>query len=106
MVGLAEFPDAVGEAFNVGSVDEVTVLELANRVLAAVDRVNGARGGDGRLVFVPYDRAYEAGFEDMRRRVPDISKIKSAIGWEPTISLDETLRRIVYGLTTKAGRRP
>ena len=99
IVGLAESPDAVGEVFNVGSVHEVTVHELANRVLAVVDRVNGAGVDRGdRLVFVPYDKAYEAGFEDMRRRVPDISKIKTAIGWEPSVSLDETLQKIVDGL--------
>ena len=106
IVGLAESPDAVGEVFNVGSVHEVTVHELANRVLAAVDRVNGAGvDRDDRLVFVPYDKAYESGFEDMRRRVPDISKIKAAIGWEPSVSLDETLQKIVDGLAPTLDRR-
>ncbi|RME46984.1 MAG: hypothetical protein D6791_06970 [Chloroflexi bacterium] len=50
---------------------------------------------DDRITFVPYDQAYEEGFEDMRRRVPDTSKIRAVIGWEPQISLDETLRRII-----------
>lgn len=46
-------------------------------------------------MLVPYDEGYEAGFEDMRRRVPDISEIKATIGWEPQVPLEETLRRVI-----------
>ena len=55
----------------------------------------GSAGAGERIVFVPYAQAYEAGFEDMRRRVPDISKIGALIGWEPKIPLQETLRRVI-----------
>ena len=55
----------------------------------------GSAGAGERIVFVPYAQAYEAGFEDMRRRVPDISKIKAMIGWEPRTSLEETLQRVI-----------
>jgi len=122
IIGLAECPEAVGQVFNVGSTDEVTILELAEKVLALVDAVLGSKGAEEqgskgklrgespqtirnslihpgtsapRLRFVPYDQAYETGFEDLRRRVPDISKIKALIGWEPQVPLEETLRRVI-----------
>lgn len=107
IIGLAEEPQAVGQVFNVGSMEEISILGLACKVLETVDALNGGRlnvehanvqpsdADDSRVVFIPYDEAYEAGFEDMRRRVPDTSKLKALIGWEPEISLDETLRRII-----------
>lgn len=96
MIALAECPDAVGQVFNVGSTDEVAIRDLARRVLELTGPVDApAAAEDGRVTFVSYEEAYERGFEDMRRRVPDISKIKAAIGWEPQIPLDETLRRVI-----------
>jgi UDP-glucose 4-epimerase len=77
-----------GEVFNIGTNEEVTILELAQRIKA---RANSG----SEIVFVPYEEAYEAGFEDMRRRVPDIRKIKVAIGWEPTTPLDDTIDQII-----------
>ena len=110
IVGLAEFSGAIGDVFNIGSTQEVTILELAQKVLKAVDAAGAGvspekRPGapDGRVVMVPYDQAYEPGFEDMRRRVPDITKINNAIGWEPTVSLDESLRRIVESHLSERG---
>ena len=50
---------------------------------------------DNQIKFIPYDKAYEVGFEDMLRRVPDVTKIKRLIGWEPEITLDQTLSRII-----------
>jgi UDP-glucose 4-epimerase len=103
LVQLAECPEAVGQVFNVGSADEVTILDLARRVLASVDRLSG-RGSSGtareddRIRFVPYEDAYRAGFEDMPRRVPDIRKIKAMTGWAPTIPLQDTLERIIKSL--------
>jgi nucleoside-diphosphate-sugar epimerase len=88
MVGLAAEPRAVGEIFNVGSVEEVTILELARRVLART-------GSPSEIRLIPYDQAYEAGFEDMRRRVPDTGKIRAWIGWQPTVSLDQTLDQVI-----------
>jgi UDP-glucose 4-epimerase len=88
VVGLAEKPEAVGEIYNVGSQEEITMRALAERVLART----GSRAG---IVSVPYDEAYEVGFEDMLRRVPSIEKVKDAIGWEPAIGLDETLDEVI-----------
>jgi UDP-glucose 4-epimerase len=103
LVRLAECPEAVGQVFNVGSSDEVTVLDLARRVLATVDRLDGpASSGtareEDRIRFVPYEDAYGTGFEDMLRRVPAIRKIKAITGWEPTIPLQDTLERIIKSL--------
>lgn len=88
VIRLAESPMAVGEIFNVGSQEEVSVLELARMVIART-------GSASRVQHIPYEQAYESGFEDMRRRMPDIAKIKSAIGWEPVIPLDETLDEVI-----------
>jgi UDP-glucose 4-epimerase len=99
IIDLSESPEAVGQVFNVGSTEEVTILDLARKVLDSVNRASDKgqelSGESERIVFVPYVEAYETGFEDMRRRVPDISKVKKAVGWEPRIGLEETLRRIV-----------
>ncbi|MGQ9848853.1 MAG: GDP-mannose 4,6-dehydratase [Aggregatilineaceae bacterium] len=85
---LAVSDAAIGEVFNIGSHEEVTIRELAERVKART-------GSQSEIVLIPYDQAYEVGFEDMRRRVPDISKIKRVIGWEPTTPLDATIDQIV-----------
>jgi UDP-glucose 4-epimerase len=88
VIALVAEPRAVGEIFNVGSNEEITILDLARRVLAR-------SGSRSEIKLVPYDRAYEDGFEDMRRRVPDTQKIKATVGWQPTISLDETLDQVI-----------
>jgi UDP-glucose 4-epimerase len=103
LILLAECPEAVGQVFNVGSADEVTILDLARRVLSTLDRLDGRRspGGNGeqsRIRFVPYEDAHAVGFEDMQRRVPDIRRIKAVTGWEPTIPLDDTLERVIRHL--------
>jgi len=102
VIGLANCPEAVGQVFNIGSAEEITILELARNVLKIVDSLQGKhsvsiREAD-RIMFVPYDQAYESGFEDMQRRVPCIDKIRSFVGWEPSSKLEETLRGIVYHL--------
>jgi UDP-glucose 4-epimerase len=79
---MMERDDLFGEVFNIGSQDEITIGDLAEKVRDLV-------GSDAEIRYVPYDEAYEAGFEDMHRRVPDISKIKSVLGWEPTKTLDQ-----------------
>jgi UDP-glucose 4-epimerase len=85
---LAETPKAVGEVFNIGSSEEISILELAERVKA---RANSA----SEIRLIPYEEAYETGFEDFRRRVPSLEKIRSAVEWEPTTSLDETIDQII-----------
>jgi UDP-glucose 4-epimerase len=108
IIGLGEEPRAVGEVFNIGSTAELSILDLARRVLREVEAVRppGAspgppRGDNNRIVFVPYDEAYEAGFEDMRRRVPDTTKVQTLLGWQPQISLRETLRRVIGFYTSQ-----
>ncbi len=93
IAGLAEADEAVGQVFNVGSTEEVTILELARRALTLVHG-HGDAWRD-QITLVPYAQAYAAGFEDMLRRVPDISRIRQTIGWQPTIPLDETLRQVI-----------
>ncbi len=96
---LMEEPRAVGEVVNLGSESEVTIRALAERVRARVDP-------GLEIVTVPYDQAYEAGFEDMPRRVPDISKARALVDFAPTLDLDGILelviaaRRAALGQTT------
>ena len=71
VLALADSPDALGMVVNVGATEEVTILELARAVLEEVGGLDGQ--ADDRVVTVPYDEAFPVGFEDMRRRVPDIS---------------------------------
>jgi UDP-glucose 4-epimerase len=91
LVGLAGESRAVGQVFNIGNPEEISMLELA-------DRVKRVTGSSSPLELVPYDEAYGPGFEDMRRRVPDIRKIRDLIGYEPTVGLDEILARVVEHL--------
>jgi UDP-glucose 4-epimerase len=79
---------AHGEVFNVGSQEEISMLALA-------DRVREMTGSESQIHVIPYDEAYEEGFEDMPRRYPDIAKIGAAIGWSPTRSLDEILGDVI-----------
>ncbi|NPV66075.1 MAG: NAD-dependent epimerase/dehydratase family protein [Anaerolineae bacterium] len=85
---LSQCPEAVGEVFNIGNNEEITILDLARRVIART-------GSSSEIQLVPYEQAYKPGFEDMRRRVPDIRKIKRYVGWEPTTDLDQTIDQIV-----------
>jgi UDP-glucose 4-epimerase len=87
-IALALAPAAVGEVFNVGTTHELTIQTLAEHVRALV-------GSDAPIVQVPYDEAYQPGFEDLRRRVPDIRKAERVVGYRPRVSLDETLRRVI-----------
>ena len=88
IVALSDEPAAEGEVFNVGSTEEVTIAALAHRTVALT-------GSSSPIVLVPYAEAYEAGFEDMRRRIPDTTKIRQAVGWEPRIDLDGILRSVI-----------
>jgi UDP-glucose 4-epimerase len=81
-------PRAIGEVFNIGNTEEVSILELAERVKALA-------GSASSIVTIPYDQAYEAGFEDMPRRVPDLRKIEQLIGYRPQVGLDEIIRRVI-----------
>ena len=104
LMKLVEHPGAIGDVFNIGSQEEVTIEELARRVIA----ITKSRS---RIEYVPYEQAYEEGFEDMPRRVPDISKIRRLIDFEPTIALEGIIRDVVWSLrqpltAVKVKRRP
>jgi len=77
----------IGDVYNVGGTGEVTIKQLAERVVAAT-------GSTSEITYTPYSNAYPAGFEDIQRRVPDISKIKSAINWAPSKDLTQIIRDI------------
>jgi UDP-glucose 4-epimerase len=85
---LVAEPRAVGEVFNVGNTQEISILALA-------EKVRDLTGGRSEIVKIPYDQAYEAGFEDMPRRVPDLGKISHLVGYAPEVALDEILDRVV-----------
>ncbi|HEY6361232.1 MAG TPA: NAD-dependent epimerase/dehydratase family protein [Vicinamibacterales bacterium] len=88
LIALAREPRAVGQVFNIGNSGEVTIGDLARRVKALT-------GSPSPIHFVPYDEAYEAGFEDMPRRVPDISKLRELIGYQPKIGLDAIICQVI-----------
>lgn len=90
-IALSLAPDAVGEVFNVGTTHELTIGTLAERVRALA-------GSDSPIVLIPYEEAYQPGFEDLRRRVPDIRKAERVAGYRPRVSLDETLKRVIEHL--------
>lgn len=88
LMKLMDDESAVGEVFNVGSNQEITILDLAQKV----KELTNSRS---EIVFVPYDEAYEEGFEDMPRRVPDISKVNDQVGFQPEKSLDGILKSVI-----------
>ena len=96
IMALADSPDAIGQVFNVGATDEISITDLARTVLAVVDG-NGELPpvDDERLHFIPYEQAYAKGFEDMRRRVPDITKINQLTGWQPKYDLRKILQDVI-----------
>ena len=85
---LMRTPEAIGQVFNVGSNEEVTIKELAQRVIKLT-------GSKSKIQYIPYDQAYEEGFEDMLRRVPSLVKIKKFIGYTPTTKLDQIIQSVV-----------
>jgi len=88
LVKLIEHPQAVGDVFNVGSQEEVTIEALANLIIRQTK-------SSSRLVYLPYEEAYEEGFEDMPRRVPDTSKVRALIGFQPTMNLEQIIQSVV-----------
>ena len=88
LIRLGNHPEAVGQVFNVGSETEVTIRDLAGMVKEFT-------GSSAKIQFIPYSKAYEEGFEDMQRRIPDLTKIRGLINYEPTVGLPEILRRVI-----------
>ena len=88
LVKLMDVPDSVGQVFNVGSSEEISILQLAEKVKELTE-------SRSEIVFVPYDEAYEEGFEDMPRRVPDTSKINQLVGFKPEMTLHGILETVI-----------
>lgn len=88
LLKLMDNDKTIGEVFNVGSNEEITILDLAKRVKSLAN-------SDSEIVFVPYDEAYEEGFEDMPRRIPDIGKVNGLIGFQPEKKLDGILESVI-----------
>lgn len=92
LIKLINEPKAVGEVFNIGSQEEVTIEQLAKEVIKITK-------SSSKLEYIPYEKAYEEGFEDMQRRVPDTTKLNKLIGFKPTYTLSEIIKDIVKYLT-------
>ncbi|MFQ5753661.1 MAG: GDP-mannose 4,6-dehydratase, partial [bacterium] len=95
---LMDTPKAVGQIFNIGSQKEITILDLAKRVKYITNIKSD-------IVHIPYEEAYESGFEDMKRRVPSIKKINKLIGWKPQVPIDEMLYAIAEHFGFKKNSR-
>ena len=91
VLSLTDTDSTIGDYFNVGGTGEVTIKQLAEKVIERTQSLS-------QIKHIPYTDAYPAGFEDMKRRVPDITKIKKSIGWEPTHSLDSIIEDVSSSL--------
>jgi UDP-glucose 4-epimerase len=87
ILSLTNSKESIGEVFNIGGMGEITVLDLAHLIIKTVN-------SKSEIIFTDYSKAYKVGYEDMRRRVPDISKINKFIGWKPNINLETTIKDI------------
>jgi UDP-glucose 4-epimerase len=94
LAAMLDEPQTIGEIYNLGNPEEVTIFELAQRVIASA-------GSSSKISFVPFDEAYEAGFEEIRRRVPDITKIRRAIGFAPSATLDQIIASVIDSVREK-----
>lgn len=99
VVGLTENASAAGRVFNIGSDRPVSILKLARRVIAAT-------GSSSTVSFQSYSDAYDADFEDVRRRVPDLTRLKQTIGWEPSFDLDRIIRDVIAWRKTLRSGEP
>lgn len=88
IVALAETPEAFGRVFNLGGAEEISMHDLAERIISAT-------GSQSKVEFVPYDVAYEEGFEDMQRRVPDTTRANQLVGFSPSVGLDEIIEMVI-----------
>jgi nucleoside-diphosphate-sugar epimerase len=88
LIALVREPDAIGQVVNIGNIQEVTITALA-------ERVRDLCGSQSPIKYIPYEEAYDSGFEDMPRRVPDLTKVRRMIGYEPRHSLDDILVQVI-----------
>jgi UDP-glucose 4-epimerase len=95
LIGLLDHPDAVGDVFNIGAQGEISILDLAKRIVDLT-------ASSSTMALIPYERAYESGFEDMQRRVPDTGKINALTGWAPSRTLDDILVETIAEASSEA----
>jgi len=88
LIKLMNNKDAIGQVFNIGSQEEISIENLAKKVIEITK-------SKSKLIYIPYDKAYEEGFEDMQRRVPDTSKVKKLVGFKPTFNLEGIIKSVV-----------
>jgi len=91
ILSLTNSKESIGEVFNIGGKGEITILDLAHLVIKTIN-------SKSEIIFTDYSKAYKVGYEDMHRRVPDVSKINKIIGWKPTIDLETTIKDIYESL--------
>jgi UDP-glucose 4-epimerase len=92
-----ERPEAVGEIYNIGASTEITILDLAKRVKEITK-------SSSPIVLIPYDDAYETGYQDMPRRIPDTSKLRSLVGFAPTTGIDEIVDSVMRSFLARQER--
>jgi UDP-glucose 4-epimerase len=93
VITLSETDSTIGDYFNIGGVGEITIKALAAKIIAQTE-------SKSTVEYIPYAKAYPLGFEDMQRRVPDISKVKKAINWEPRYTLESIITSITENLSS------
>jgi len=94
MIALINNPGAIGEAYNLGTNEETTILNLAKRVIKKTN-------SKSEIVFVSHDVAYEIGFDEIQRRIPDIRKVAAVTGFSPKTTLDEILGKVIGEFTSR-----
>ena len=88
LVALMDSGEAFGQVFNIGSYNEISILDLAKKIIKMTN-------SSSEIVFISYDDAYGEGFEDMRKRIPNITKIKNTVGYLPQITLDQIIKNVI-----------
>ena len=88
LLKITKIDNSIGEVYNLGGVGEISISELAQNVIQITNSIS-------KIEYTPYDKAYPFGFEDMQRRVPDITKLKSTIDWEPRKDLNQIIKDIM-----------
>ncbi len=116
LAGLGESTEASGQVLNIGSVEEISIADLANKILDAVDASGKATSKpasgtsesswsytrDGRIAFIPMNQVYDGGFEDMEQRYPDLTRIQKCIGWAPKLSLSKILEDVIADMSASS----
>lgn len=96
LISLMEHPEALGNVFNIGSQEEISIEDLSKKVIEMA-------GSESQTTYIPYHQAYEEGFEEMYRRIPDTTKAKNLIGFTPTMDLEEILKDVIKFYQKKSG---